>query len=272
MPILQITPKLRIHYLEYNPQGSPSVLLLHGLGATGASWILQIPVLVEAGYHVIAPDARCFGQSTYPGGGVRISDLAADTACLINHLGIDPVHVVGISMGGTIALQLALDAPLLIRKLVLVNTFARLRPKSPNLWFYYLLRFILLHMLGLAVQARAVAHRIFPRVDQDLYRQELVRQIGQADPRGYRAVMRALALFNVYNRLGEIHIPTLVISGASDSTVPINLQLELGHGIPSAKHILIPEAGHAVIIDQPELFNTHLLEFLEASQKSLEIG
>jgi pimeloyl-ACP methyl ester carboxylesterase len=65
-------------------------------------------------------------------------------------------------MGGTIALQLALDAPALIRKLVLVNTFARLRPKNPNLWFYYALRFIMVQMLGLAAQAHFVAQRIFP--------------------------------------------------------------------------------------------------------------
>jgi len=242
------------------------------LGATGVSWILQIPDLVEAGYRVIAPDTRCFGQSTYPGGSVRIPDLASDTARLLEHLGTGPVHVVGISMGGTIALQLALDAPALIRKLVLVNTFARLRPKSPNLWFYYALRFIMVHMLGLAAQAHIVAQRIFPRVEQDAYRQELVKQIGQADPNGYRAVMRALAFFNIANRLGEIHIPTLVITGAADTTVPINVQLELARGIPSARHILIPGAGHAVTIDQPLLFNAHLLEFLNPSHQSLEIA
>jgi pimeloyl-ACP methyl ester carboxylesterase len=235
------------------------------LGATGASWALQIPDLVNAGYHVIAPDARCFGQSTYPGGSVRISDLASDMACLLEHLGTGPVHVVGLSMGGTIALQLALDAPALVCKLVLVNTFARLRPKSPNLWFYYTFRFILVHTLGLATQARAVAHRIFPRMDQDVLRQELVTEIGQADPNGYRAVMRALALFNVANRLGELHIPTLVITGAGDTTIPTSVQCELARGIPSANHILIPDAGHAVTIDQPKLFNAHLLEFLNAS-------
>ncbi len=268
MPILQITPKLKIHYLEHNPHGSPCVLLLHGLGASGASWMFQIPVLVEAGYHVIAPDVPGFGQSTSPGGRVRISDLAADMICMLEHLEIGSSHVVGISMGGTIALQFALDAPTLIQKLVLVNTFASLRPKSPDLWLYFALRFILVHTLGLPVQASAVANRIFPRPEQVAYRQELVKQICQADPNSYRAVMSALAMFNVADRLREIHAQTLIITSEDDTTVPKSVQLDLVHGLPTAEHVLIPAAGHAVIIDQPEMFNHHLIEFLNPQNKS----
>lgn len=262
MPTLQISPNLKIHYLEYNPGGFPAVLLLHGLGACGASWALQIPALVDAGYRVIAPDIRGFGQSTYPGGRLGISDLAADMAYLLEQLMAGPAHLVGISMGGAIALQFALDSPALRRKLVLVNSFASLRPKSLTLWFYYAFRYVLVHTLGLPAQGRAVARRIFPRPEQDPLRQELLKEICQADPHGYRAVMRALALFNVSNRLNEIHTPVLVISGAEDTTVPQSAQFDLLNGLPAAKHILIPAAGHAVIADQPELFNHYLLEFL----------
>ena len=265
MPRLQISPKLSIQYLEINPRGSPAVLLLHGLGACGASWALQFPALVDAGYRVIAPDIRGFGQSTYPGGRLRISDLAADMSCLLERLMTGPVYLVGISLGGAIAIQFALDSPALIRKMVLVNAFASLRPKSPSLWFYYAVRFILVHTLGLPAQARAVAHRIFPHPEQDALRQELVKEICQADPDGYRAVMRSLALFNVANRLNEIHAPVLIISGEEDTTVPQSVQLDLQKGLPAAKHIRIPAAGHAVIVDQPELFNRHLLEFLRHS-------
>jgi len=244
------------------------VLLLHGLGANGSSWILQIPALVDAGYHVIAPDIRGFGQSTYPGGKVRISDLAADMVRLLDHLKTSPARVVGISLGGTVALQIALDAPAQVKSLVLVNTFASLRPKSLEVWIYFALRFLLVHTLGLPVQARAVANRIFPGADQDVLRQELIKQICQADPNGYRAVMRALAVFNVAKRLGEIQIPTQIITSKDDTTVPCDVQLELVHGLPAAEHILIPDAGHAAIVDQPELFNCHLLEFLNRAQSN----
>lgn len=262
MPSLQINPRLKIHYLDHNPQGTPTVLLLHGLGATGGSWAFQIPVLIEAGFHVLAPDTRGFGRSTYPGGGIQVSALAADMAYLLEALQTGPCHVVGISMGGTIALQLALDAPQRIKKLVLVNTFARLRPQTPSLWLYYAARFILVHTLGLPAQARAVAKRIFPLTNQQAFRQELIQEICQADPAGYRATMRALARFNVSRRLSEIRIPTLVVTGEDDTTVPLSAQGELAHGISGARHVFIPRAGHAVIVDQPELFNKTLLEFL----------
>jgi len=238
------------------------VLLLHGLGATCDSWGYQIPALTSAGLRVIAPDIRGFGQSTYPGRGVSVSDLSGDMACLLQSIRIERAHIVGISMGGTVAVQLALDFPQLIDKLVLVNTFAQLRPERPTLLAYFAFRFILVHTLGLPAQARAVASRIFPRPDQAQYRQELIRQICQADPNGYRAAMRALARFNATRRLGEIKSPTLVISGELDNTVPLNIQLRLAQGIPNSRHLIIPHAGHAIIADQPEVFNQVLLDFL----------
>ena len=68
MAILELEPGLTIHYLDFNPGGYPAVLLLHGLGATGNSWQLQFHPLIEAGYRVLAPDMRGFGQSNFPGG------------------------------------------------------------------------------------------------------------------------------------------------------------------------------------------------------------
>jgi 3-oxoadipate enol-lactonase len=211
---------------------------------------------------VVAPDIRGFGKSTYPGGEVSISDFASDILALIQSIGKVPAHVVGISMGGTVALQLALDSPHFAETLILVNTFARLRPDRPSLWFYFALRFILVHTLGLPAQSRAVARRIFPQSGQEELRSELMRQICQADPAGYRAAMRALARFNATSRLGEILIPTLVITGERDTTIPVRIQNELASGIRRAKQITVSEAGHGIIAEQPEAFNRYLLEFL----------
>ena len=87
-------------------------------------------------------------------------------------------------MGGTHALSLALDYPELIRRLVLVNTFGQLRPHRVNEWLYYALRFILVHTLGLEVQARKVAARIFPQPEQAELREGLLQQVLQANPQG----------------------------------------------------------------------------------------
>jgi 3-oxoadipate enol-lactonase len=265
MPDFTLGAKLKLHYLDVNPQAQQTVLLLHGLGVTGESWGLQIPALVQAGFRVLSPDVRGFGGSTYPGGRTTISDMAAEMAELLNWLGIHQAQVAGISMGGTIALQLALDNPALVVKLVLINTFARLRPAKLNDWFYFATRFFLVHFLGIPAQAKYVAKRIFPRPEQEEFRKIMEAQINQADLQGYRSAMRALAFFNVLPRLHEIQIPTLVITAENDTTVPPVTQNELVKGIHDARQALVPSAGHAVIVDQPEQVNQILIEFFAAS-------
>jgi 3-oxoadipate enol-lactonase len=252
----------KLHFLDPNPEGNPGVLLLHGLGANGSSWTLQFDPLVKAGFRPIAPDTPGFGESPYDGKGWSIQRCAAAMAELVQELGPASAHVVGISMGGTIAQQFALDFPHLEKKLVLVNTFAILRPARLSGWLYFLQRFILVHTLGLPTQAKFVAARIFPGEDQQIMRDLLIEQITQADPRAYRAAMRSLGLFNSMGRLGEIAVPTLVMTGDRDTTVPVVNQLKLAERIRGAKHVYIPDAGHAVTIDQPDLFNKELLDFL----------
>jgi 3-oxoadipate enol-lactonase len=165
-------------------------------------------------------------------------------------------------MGGVIALQFALDYPELVKKLVLVNTFAVLRPTHWSGYLYFLQRFILVNTMGLPAQARFVARRIFPAPDQEPLRQLLIEQVTKADPRAYRAAMLNLGLFNVVRRLGEVKAPTLVITGQNDTTVDPQRQKVLVNNIAGARQVIIPGAGHAVSIDQPELFNQALMEFL----------
>lgn len=262
MPYLELSPQLKLHYLDQNSGAGKAVLLLHGLGATGDSWQLQFPPLSEAGFRIIAPDARGFGRSTYPGGNTSISDMTGDFIALLENLQTGPVDVVGISMGGTHALQFALDAPQLVHKLVLVNTFARLRPEKAGDLLYFASRMLIVYTLGLSTQARMVANRLFPNPEQEELRQELIKQINQADPKGYRAAMRALGRFDVDSQLSEIRAPALVVTGEKDTTVPLKLQQNLAQGITNARHVIIPDAGHAVTADHPQVFNETLMKFL----------
>jgi pimeloyl-ACP methyl ester carboxylesterase len=262
MPFFDHVSGYKVFYLEENPQGKPGVLLLHGLGANSASWQLQIPVLAQAGFHVLAIDTPGFGQSQPKKGAANPQQSAVLLSSLLQRNSSLPVHLVGISMGGAQALQLALDYPERIDRLVLVNTFAHLQIARPALLPYFVLRFILVHTLGLEVQARQVAKRIFPNPGQTHLRQELEREVQQADPGAYRAWMRALARFDVRKRLPEIQSPTLVITGSDDTTVAYPNQQELARCIPGAKHTLIQGAGHAVTIDKPDEFNQALLGFL----------
>jgi 3-oxoadipate enol-lactonase len=252
----------QIHCLDPNPNGQTAVLLLHGLGADGSSWAPQLLALSQAGLRPLAVDVPGFGASRYDGHGWSIRHMAALLADLVAEPGIGPAHVVGLSMGGVIAQQFALDFPHLVRSLTLVSTFARLRPQNLSQAFYFLRRILLVHTLGLPAQAEVVARRVFPRLEDAALRQQVVLRITQADPRAYRAAMRSLGSFNSLPRLGAIKIPTLVISGESDSTVRPGAQRQLAGAIPGARHVVIPGGGHAVAIDRYEVFNRLLLDFL----------
>ncbi len=251
-----------LHFIDPSPTGSPAVLLLHGLGADGTSWTLQMPALQKTGFRPLVPDAPGFGGSPYDGRGWNIRRVAAQMADLLGELGNGPAHIVGLSMGGVIAQQLALDFPQLTRKLVLVSTFSVLRPETLNGWAYFIRRAAAILTLGLNAQAQVVARRIFPNPKDQALREMYLAIVAHADPHAYRKAMLSLGLFDSRKRLREIKAPTLVISGARDSTITPARQRVLVEGIPAARHVVIPTAGHAAPVDQPEQFNQALLDFL----------
>ncbi len=253
----------QLHFLDPNPEGSPAVLLLHGLGATGASWTLQFPALTAAGFRPLAPDLPGFGDSPYSGHGWSPQSVAAQVADMLEEMDTNAAHVVGLSLGGVIAQQFALDFPSLTKKLVLVSTFAVLRPENMNAWFYFLRRAFSVCLLGLDAQARIVAGRVFPGPRQGALRDLLVSAIASSDPRAYRLAMRSLAFFDSRKWLGRLDLPALVVTGADDSTVSPLRQKELADALPTARQAILPNANHAVNVDQPEAFNCLLLEFLE---------
>jgi 3-oxoadipate enol-lactonase len=254
---------MELNVLDPNPGGTPGVLLLHGLGSNGDAWTLQFEPLIQAGCRPLAPDAPGFGGSRYDGQGWNFKRIAAALAALLKERGAAPAHIVGLSMGGVIAQQFALDYPDLVRKLVLVSTFAILRPAHWSGYLYFLQRLIMVNTLGLPTQAKFVAQRVFPHPEQESLRQILIEQVTRADPRAYRAAMLNLGLFNVVGRLREIKAPTLVVTGENDTTVEPVRQKILVEGIAGARQVVIPGAGHAVSVDKPEEFNRVLLEFLQ---------
>jgi 3-oxoadipate enol-lactonase len=249
-----------LFYQDHNPGGHPAVLLIHGLGATSDSWKLQAPALAAAGYRVLAPDLPGFGKSpiSVP---VTVPRMASGLDQLLSSLNAAPAHVVGISMGGTVALQLAADFPGSVAKLVLVNTFARLKPQGLAGWLAFASRLFLVYLTGLPTQARVISGRIFPKPGQEALRQGLYEQILQADPRAYRAAIWALARFNLLPRLTGLRVPTLVITAEDDRTIAPANQARL-LAIPGSRQVVIAGAGHGVTAERPEGFNQVLLTFL----------
>ena len=121
------TSELKLYY-ETVGQGPP-LLLLHGLGSSSQDWPLQIPDFAPH-YTLLMPDIRGHGRSDKPAGPYHLTQFAADIRHLLAGLNIGPAHILGISMGGMVALQLALDTPQQVRSLILANT-GRLRVCDP---------------------------------------------------------------------------------------------------------------------------------------------
>jgi 3-oxoadipate enol-lactonase len=251
-----------VHILDPYPQGSPPVLLLHGMGATGQSWSLQFPALIRAGYRPLAPDVPGFGDSPYDDKGWSITRAANDIINSLEEIGSGAAHITGLSMGGVIAQQIAHDHPYMTRKLVLVSTFSRLRPDNLTEWYYFLRRIFALSVRGLPAQAEVVAKRVFPLPEQAFLRDLLRETITHSNQHAYRKAMVALGCFDSRKWLGTLTQPTLVVTGSVDTTVSPKLQKKLATQIPGAKHIILKDSGHAVPVDHADQFNQILLDFL----------
>ena len=263
MPLLTLSPGLTLHYRDENPHGTPAVLLLHGLGSTGSAWQEHISWLAGSGYRVLAPDMRRLRPNP-PIPGTRASPPWRKTwrnCCVVP--GQLPPTWSAFPWAGRWLNNLpwtthrwcapwywSIPSPACARTAFVPGSISGCA-------------LALVYTLGRA-QARLVGRYMFPRPDQEGLRR-LVRQVASANPRCYRATMRALGSFDVEKRLGEIHVPTLVITEAQDSTVsPKNQQL-LVEGIPGARQVAVANANHAVPADQPAAFQRILAEFLEAA-------
>jgi pimeloyl-ACP methyl ester carboxylesterase len=258
---------VKLHYALYNEDKTETVLLLHGLGSSGADWELQLPALRDH-YRVLAPDARGHGRSPKPRARYFIPEMVEDVVALLDDLHIQSAQVVGLSMGGAMAQQLALAHPERVESLVLVNTFARVRPAGWNGLFRFFSRVYALQFAGMPQLGEPVIARMFPKPDQaEIRRIGLERFVAyNTDKEVYKSLLRANIQFDVRKQLANIHCPTLIVTADRDLTVPMRCKVELRDQIHAAEFAVIPDSGHATPIDQSEPFNKVLLAFLARHQ------
>jgi 3-oxoadipate enol-lactonase len=238
------------------------VLLLHGLGSCGEDWALQRPSLLPY-FTLLAPDLRGQGDSPMPVGWPTIADLAADVRLLLERLAIRSAHVVGLSLGGVVALQLAADEPARWRSLVAVNAFARLRATRGSLR-----RGMERTWLAASGQmdelGRRVADGLFPDGGQEAFRAAAAARLAGNRPLTHIKLLAAVSRFDLRSRLEEIRAPTLVIVGEQDTTVPLVCKLELAAHIPGARLAKFPGSRHVTPLDDADAFSARLLEFLRS--------
>ncbi len=258
MPALAVDDR----HIFFEEAGSgETMVLLHGLGSCGQDWVLQMPVF-SSRFHVIAPDLPGHGQTNKPHGQISITQMASDIAGLLDLLEVRRAHVVGLSLGGCVAQQIALDQPARVRSLTLANTFARFDLGGPRVAIPLMLRLSVLRFVGLPAQAQIVAARLFPKPGQESLRALAAERIAANDPATYRRVLSAIRSFDATGCLSRITCPTLVVAGDRDTTVPLRAKRLLAAHIPDARFELVADSGHATPIDQPEAFNRLVLEFV----------
>jgi pimeloyl-ACP methyl ester carboxylesterase len=243
-------------------QGEP-VLLIHGLGSGRHDWDPQMAEL-STRHRVITYDVRGHGDSGKPKGPYSMVQFAEDAAALIRELALPPVHVVGLSLGGMIGFQLAVDDPELVRSLTIINSGPEVVPRTLRERLVIGTRLLLTRLLGPARLANLLAPRLFPKPEQERLRQAFVRRLAQNDRRAYLATTRAILGWSVADRLGEIACPVLVIAAERDYT-PIAHKRAYVAKLRRARLEVIMDSGHATPWDQPRALNEKLLAFLAES-------
>ncbi|UVJ45302.1 alpha/beta hydrolase [Pseudomonas sp. LS1212] len=249
-----------LHYEEYG-QGDPLVLV-HGLGSSCQDWEYQVPALAEH-YRVILVDVRGHGRSDKPRERYSIAGFSADLIALFEHLNLGPVHLVGLSMGGMIGFQTAVDHPALLRSLCIVNSAPEVKLRSPDDYLQWAKRWGLARLLSPATVGKALGAKLFPKPGQTELRQKMAERWARNDKRAYAASFDAIVGWGVRERLSRITCPTLIISADRDYT-PVALKEQYTALIPNARLAVIADSRHATPLDQPQTFNQTLLQFLAA--------
>jgi pimeloyl-ACP methyl ester carboxylesterase len=251
----------RIYWESYG-QGEP-VLMIMGLSFPMEMWGSVLPAISEK-YRAIVFDNRGVGRSDVPRGPYRISGMARDALAVMDAAGVQSAHVMGASMGGMIAQELALRHPMRVKSLLLgCTSCGGFRARPPNLRRVPVFR--KWRSMTNEERARAVIPMLYAKgTPKDVIEEDLrLRLIRYPTMRGVIYQAMGIPFWSSYRRLKRIQVPTLVVHGDQDHVLPLINGKRVAKRIPGAKLVVIPNAGHMMMSDQPELTRKTILEFLE---------
>jgi len=255
----------RIRYIDAG-RGVP-VVFLHGLGASMYAWRKNLAAVAAAGFRVIAFDNRGFGLSDKPAAPYDNAAYARLAIALMDSLRLTDAVLVGHSMGGAIAAQVAIEYPRRVRGLVLVGS-AGLGARDPLL--FRMARWPVLGRVVLAFRGRGFTARLLRSTYFDPVR-VTAADVDQyyapvAQPQYGRALMGVLRQFRfdaLQGRLDRIAAPTLVLWGEEDRWVPLGLGRALAAGITRSAFLSVARAGHSVQEEAPDEVNHLVIRFLK---------
>ena len=263
MPNILIN-EVNLYYEIHGNKGEP-LLLIAGLASDSQSWQ---PVIDRLSQHhlVITFDNRGAGRTTPQNTKISIQQIADDTIALIKHLGYSSVNILGHSMGGMVAMDIAIRYPDYVDKLILVATSSSNSKRNNALfadWVTY---------LEMEMEPKLWFKNIFFWIfSQEFFENELaVKEAVQYSidypypqlPIAFRNQIKAIKDFDCTKDLSRVTARTMVVSGKEDLLMPEEVCSSLAQAIHKASFSVIPKAAHSIHSDQPQLFTDCVLEFI----------
>ena len=253
-------------FYEKRGTGDP-VLLVHGLGSSTEDWEPQVEAL-SRDFTVVAYDVRGHGRTSKPGGSYSVAQIAEDAAELIQALSLGPVHIVGLSMGGMIAFQLAADHPELVRSLVIVNSGPEMVLRTFKERLGIVQRRLIVRLMGMRKMGQVLADKLLPGGEHATRRVVFADRWARNDKGAYLRALSALVGWTVTDKLPAITQPVLVVTADQDYT-PVAWKQWYTALMPNARLAVIPESRHMMPVERPQPFHEALLPFLAGAGRGV---
>ena len=253
---------LHVNYEVSGPAGAPVVLCLHSLATDLGVWDAQVPALAER-FRVVRPDLRGHGGTVSSEPPYTLELLRDDAIDLLDALAIERCTVVGLSIGGILALGLAIDAPDRVERAVIADCRADAPAPYVAIWDDAIAT-IAEH--GLAPVIESSAQRWFSESFRAAHPDVVAATCDRAmktSVNGYVGCARAVQGLAYLPRLGEIGIDTLFIVGESDPAASPEVMRDMASRVNGSELVVIPGAGHLTSVEAPDAFTEALLRFLD---------
>src|SRR4051812_1678542 len=260
----------RVNYVDIGSGDGPPVVFVHGLGGAWQNWLENIPRVAQE-RRVLALDLPGFGASEMPLREISIPGYGRVVDKFCEQLDLSEVALVGNSMGGFVAAEVAIQAPQRVERLVLVSaagiSITALNRRPAQTWGRVAAA---IGTYGAANTRAAIVRPGFRHIALGFVARHPTRlradlcweQIHASGTEGFRDALEALLEYDFRDRLSSIHVPTLLVWGKEDMLVPVEDADEFESRIPGARKLVMDDTGHVPMLERPRTFNDQLLQFL----------
>ncbi len=246
-------------YYKVSGHGRP-IVFIHGLGSSSQDWEHQINFFSKS-FKTITVDLRGHGKTGSREGTYSIVAFSNDIAEILCDETEETVIIVGISMGGMVAFQMAVDYPCLVDKLVIINSFVEMPMDNKANRKALRMRKLIPKLIGMKAMGKIIAKKVFPYKHQSDLRNLMVKRWAQNSVKDYIKSVDAMAGWTVKKHLSDINRPVLIIGSEFDyiSTEEKEKYTQL---LPNAQLKIIKDAHHAVTVEKPDEINQLIASFI----------